>query len=723
MNNKGFTLIEIIAVVLILVMLSMLAIINGVGKSITNGHNEYCKSNADTLNSMAKEYFNDRFTLVPKEIGDKAEVTARKLIEEKYIDKLTDYDNKPCDLDNSKVIVVKTESKSYEYSYLLSCGVCTDKSKDNLTRKENIKPDVEYTPDGGENNLDKDINIKINLIDNGVPIYNYKYEIYKRESNTEEVIGGVTNYEKYKGNSINIKLNTKGIYFIKTYVINALGNKTEKTSKDYILNYNFNCDNVSFTAEYNEGYGYQTLNENEWHKGAYRFRFNVSGGITSYDVYLQTDSDDENRYTKVISNATNNKELSFPNTLSHTYRIYMVAYDENGNKCETKRYTYKQDNIPPRCEGSGGSSKWTNQNVTIYGTAYDDLGTNYQNSGPLRNTSRTITYETNDKYSPGTVYDNAGNETYCDADQEVKIDKTKPVCETTGGNTSWTNQSVKVFGNCTDPESNRVSSGCLNSQVEKEISEETDEFYSPGRVYDNAGNVSDECPKKRVRIDKTNPKCTHSGDSKTWTKNNRKIKFGCTDEHGCDSSYDGGSITFNTNTKTSTIPAYTIKDVAGNTIECDARVANVYVDKCTETDYTTSWGPCSAECGSGTKKGTRTYTSTFGSFFTCEVKDVSKSCTGTNCPSPIPKDTCNIRGNTIISTVDWYCNVHHHYNTTAYRHYCTDGNGKIYIADHKFICPQSPYGPSDGYTILDDSSGSLEGKNSSNVTVVATPKN
>lgn len=181
MNNKGFTLIEIIAVVLILVMLSMLAIINGVGKSITNGHNEYCKSNADTLNSMAKEYFNDRFTLVPKEIGDKAEVTARKLIEEKYIDKLTDYDNKPCDLDNSKVIVVKTGTKSYEYSYLLSCGVCTDKSKDNLTRKENIKPDVEYTPDGGENNLDKDINIKINLIDNGVPIYNYKYEIYKRK--------------------------------------------------------------------------------------------------------------------------------------------------------------------------------------------------------------------------------------------------------------------------------------------------------------------------------------------------------------------------------------------------------------------------------------------------------------------------------------------------------------------------------------------------------------
>ncbi len=37
MNNKGFTLIEIIAVVLILVMLSMLAIINGVGKK----HNKW----------------------------------------------------------------------------------------------------------------------------------------------------------------------------------------------------------------------------------------------------------------------------------------------------------------------------------------------------------------------------------------------------------------------------------------------------------------------------------------------------------------------------------------------------------------------------------------------------------------------------------------------------------------------------------------------------------
>ena len=50
------------------------------------------------MKNMAREYFNDHQTLMPKEIGDKAEVTAKTLIDEKYIDKLTDYDTYACSL-------------------------------------------------------------------------------------------------------------------------------------------------------------------------------------------------------------------------------------------------------------------------------------------------------------------------------------------------------------------------------------------------------------------------------------------------------------------------------------------------------------------------------------------------------------------------------------------------------------------------------------------------
>lgn len=96
-------------------------------------------------------------------------------------------------------------------------------------------------------------------------------------------------------------------------------------------------------------------------------------------------------------------------------------------------------------------------------------------------------------------------------------------------------------------------------------------------AYDAAGNVG--TGGISTTIDRTPPTCTNSGDSTTWTSGNRTIYYGCSDASGCNSSYSGGSKIFNTTTKTSSIPSYTIKDIYGNTTNCPARTANVYVDK------------------------------------------------------------------------------------------------------------------------------------------------
>ena len=106
------------------------------------------------------------------------------------------------------------------------------------------------------------------------------------------------------------------------------------------------------------------------------------------------------------------------------------------------------------------------------------------------------------------------------------------------------------------------------------------------RAVDKAGNISEETSAV-IKIDKTKPTCTNSGDSTTWTSGNRTITWGCSDTlSGCKTGYTGGSQTYTTSTKTATIASYTIKDNAGNETTCPQRTADVYVDKTAPTKPT-----------------------------------------------------------------------------------------------------------------------------------------
>ena len=96
----------------------------------------------------------------------------------------------------------------------------------------------------------------------------------------------------------------------------------------------------------------------------------------------------------------------------------------------------------------------------------------------------------------------------------------------------------------------------------------------------------------KTKIDKTVPTCSNSGDSTSWTNQNRVINKNCADTlSGCETKTQ--TQTFSITTKTATIPPYTIKDKAGNTTVCPARTANVYVDKtaptCSTSGESTTW--------------------------------------------------------------------------------------------------------------------------------------
>ena len=241
--------------------------------------------------------------------------------------------------------------------------------------------------------------------------------------------------------------------------------------------------------------------------------------------------------------------------------------------------------------GSGYSNgSWTNKNVYHYVTASDvgsgaakyqyshdnknwiDIPTSwprYNLSG--NNVSYVINWGGNWNFYVRLI-DKVGNVSPSSNVFTVRIDKTPPTCTSSGGSSAWAANSRTLVGTCYDS----GGSGCKGnvSRVINWSGSWTNQ--SPGTVYDNAGN-STQCPANQtVKVDTTNPWCTSSGDSTSWTTS-RTIYWGCGDDRsGCSG---GGSKTFTAGSTvtTTTIAGYTVTNGAGRQTWCPARTANVYV--------------------------------------------------------------------------------------------------------------------------------------------------
>ena len=217
---------------------------------------------------------------------------------------------------------------------------------------------------------------------------------------------------------------------------------------------------------------------------------------------------------------------------------------------------YKIDNVKPTCGSNDGKTTWTNQAFTIRQYCSDDASGCTENPYSKRFTSSTKTYTF-------TIKDRAGNTNTCKAN--VYLDVNKPTCGTNDGKTSWVNKDYTANVNCKDT----GGSGCTQSKFSKKLT--TDGRTDSITIRDVAGNTTS-CTVNKY-LDKTKPTCGGiTGQSTSWTKNNRTISVKCSDNlSGCTKS--SFSTTFDYSAKTDTI---TIKDSASNTRSC---TVNVYVDK------------------------------------------------------------------------------------------------------------------------------------------------
>lgn len=120
-NRRGFTLVEVLAVVIILSVLSIMVIPN-VSEYVAQGKDEYNKSLKKTLTLAGKNFYSDNRMRIPKPVGVVTDfVTANELASKNYLTgSFVDSDKNDCK--SKSYVVAVNEISDVKYHACLTCG-------------------------------------------------------------------------------------------------------------------------------------------------------------------------------------------------------------------------------------------------------------------------------------------------------------------------------------------------------------------------------------------------------------------------------------------------------------------------------------------------------------------------------------------------------------------------------------------------------------------------
>lgn len=246
-----------------------------------------------------------------------------------------------------------------------------------------------------------------------------------------------------------------------------------------------------------------------------------------------------------------------------------IVKDKAGNTTTCTHGEWKVDATIPsvKVTGTVDSGTWTNKDVTLYGGVTPDgvdsvfSGYTYRwiRNGTYVGSTKNITATSSGTYTL-TVTTGAGNS--ASASYTVKIDKTAPTCEYSGGSSSWTNRYVTIKIGCKDNES-----GCASGEKSETIRTLTRTKAMTTTIKDKAGN-STTCTKTfDVYYDGTDPVCSVNITSSGTSGVSGNVS--ATDKG---SGISGSSSRSFTNIKSST--TYTFSDKAGNSTSCRVNVTS-----------------------------------------------------------------------------------------------------------------------------------------------------
>lgn len=515
-EKRGFTMIELLAVLVILGIIMVIAV-PSVVSYLQSARSDYYDQLEESVKTVGQEYFSDHRSLMPRENGQIFSVNIQDLITEGYTTEILDSDgNDTC---TGNVYVKRLATADFEYHACIQCGktdaegnqeyistsaFCTggttgnnpdgecDKVKDDptddcfmiripnsfkvpqCTTVEDSAASQGISLEGIVLNNGEDIGDRVTADTTSVDyknIGNYKvYYTYKQVLNPagEKYNFGVTIYDDKAPGDVTITMHTDSesgdVYNCPTR------ENCSWTGKDVY---------ITFTATDKSDCGTEGSGVKQ-----FMYRYGSSGNWQSVGA-TETTINGEIAYTATVVRKTTFDGIIDVKAVDNA----QVSGTSSNHESGTTRAYLLVDKTPPSCTSSGGSSDWINKSsnpgtITITGTCSDT------NSG-CREEKITKEYSTDidsTTESPGTIYDNAGNSGTCPGNQTVRIDKTAPTCTSSGGTTQPVFGKVTLVGTCHDNES-----GCQGNVTKEFSGKQNLTNQSPGSVCDNVGHCT-ACP-------------------------------------------------------------------------------------------------------------------------------------------------------------------------------------------------------------------------------------
>ena len=245
LNKRGFSLVELLAVIAIVGVISVLAIA-GVTRYIDSAKNEKISQDKKSVSMAAQLYLQANRELYPKLIGDETRVNIADLKNKNYLKENITNDAGDSCMEKSFVRVYKLNEGEYSYTTYLYCGDEEPPSVVDVPKP--VVTNFKFT--GGSRNAAGNFNdvkdakfsftMKGSEDDDSIGIYSYSYAIYVKETNnaddaytqvfdSESIKGGFEPVISVMSKNLSNYINLTGFSNIRVdvSVINEQGGKTD----------------------------------------------------------------------------------------------------------------------------------------------------------------------------------------------------------------------------------------------------------------------------------------------------------------------------------------------------------------------------------------------------------------------------------------------------------------------------------------------------------------
>ena len=506
-NSKGFSLVELLAAIVIMGILSGIAVV-GVTYLLNKTTREYYKAQESEIIMAAKSYTQDNRGFLPKRVGQKNQIYLKTLQSKKYIGEVLDRNKKKCDPDRSYVQVYRYSKNNYSYVVNLVCDSYTseDNSPTNL-----VGPNITFNFEGIGSNDNYDLAKVTVTIEDEDKISGYRYIISKSGNevkNSGDVDGKL---EKKITFTIPLKEFVPGTIEVKVVATDFYGNESTKKETKTIKN---SKAPTCIVLEFNQQWTNQPPVEVQVKCTDY------TGLGCKRDVYTQLFYDEAKvSIIEVEDNAGNKGECNVDTYIDLSPPSTPVIKNTYENKWINKSYTVQVTSVDDTSGIAYFEYRYPDSNGKDGNGNPENEWHRYENSSkdPGDNTPFVTTAFSKERgeYVEIRACDNVGN---CSEPGRsmIKIDKTSPSCSvhrspsSPNGNNGWYNTSVTVSVTYSEPDgtgdravASPVSYGLSSGGTSTTQSDTAGTSYS-GYVSDAAGNSSS-CSSGSFKVDTVGP--------------------------------------------------------------------------------------------------------------------------------------------------------------------------------------------------------------------------